>query len=223
MKAAIFSTLLPLVLALPAPQTQSTEGKLPWKKGSVCLALTEDCMGTIGWCNAEAQRLKEFGAREKCLAQRERRPADAPKLPWMKGTGYDCAYALTPEERCYGTALFCREGLYPQGQYRDEQECLSDREDAPKDAKKQQSLPEAELKAKKPFLQPAPDSDTSCMTFDRGSERCVGTKYYCTNDIMKFPYTDEDGSVYNNAAECLDARESEPQSADPDRIVFPDN
>lgn len=61
------------------------------------------------------------------------------------------------------------------------------------------------------------------MTFDRGSERCVGTKYYCTNDIMKFPYTDEDGSVYNSSAECLSAREPEPQSADPDRIVFPDN
>ncbi|KAE8363233.1 hypothetical protein BDV27DRAFT_8952 [Aspergillus caelatus] len=223
MKPILFSTLLPLVLALPGPQTQPAEGKLPWKKGSVCLALTEDCMGTIGWCNLEAQRKKEFGARENCLAQRERRPADAPKLPWMKGTGYDCAYALTPEERCYGTALFCREGLYPQGQYTDEKECLSDREDAPADAKKKQDLPGEKPKAKKPFLQPAPDSDTSCMTFDRGSERCVGTKYYCTNDIMKFPYTDEDGSVYNSAAECLGAREPEPQSADSDRIVFPDN
>jgi hypothetical protein len=88
-------------------------------------------MGTIGWCDMEAKRIKEFGAREKCLAQRERRPADAPKLPWVKGTHYDCDYALNAEERCYGTAVFCREALYPQGQYKDEQDCLSDREDAP--------------------------------------------------------------------------------------------
>lgn len=92
-------------------------------------------MGTIGWCNLEVQRKKEYGAREKCLAQRERRPADAPKLPWMKGTRFDCAYALTAEERCYGTAVFCREGLYPRGQYTDEKDCLSDRENAPADAK----------------------------------------------------------------------------------------
>ncbi|KAB8262267.1 hypothetical protein BDV32DRAFT_22870 [Aspergillus pseudonomiae] len=69
-------------------------------------------------------------------------------------------------------------------------------------AKEDLQGPAAEAKAK-PFLQPAPDNDTSCMTFDRGSERCVGTRYYCTNDIMKFPYTDEDGSVYKSAAECL--------------------
>ncbi|KJZ79965.1 hypothetical protein HIM_00679 [Hirsutella minnesotensis 3608] len=202
----------------PAPATtaapQTPQKKLPFvpEPELQCRRLSEDCMGTVGFCQSSPNH-GGFKTAEECIAAREPAPAASAaseeKPPFVADPGPFTCRALT--ESCLGTVNFC--DLRAHGGFASAKECVDSRQPAPAPASTPTPTPtpapSSGSDGKLPFV-----ADPGPVTCRARNETCLGTEKFC--DLP------EHGG-FASTKECVDARQPAPKPSSGGDIVFPED